>query len=83
MIPAVYEQGIAKYIDVFCEEGYFSIDHARTIIKRGLDYGFIPRIHADEFSNIGASQLASDMGAVSADHLMAIDDRSIQSLDRK
>ena len=80
MIPAVYEQGIAKYIDVFCEEGYFSVDHARTIIKRGLDYGFIPRIHADEFSNIGASQLAADMGAVSADHLMAIDDRSIQSL---
>ena len=80
MIPRVAHQGIAKYIDVFCEEGYFSIAQTRSILECGLEHGLTPRIHADEFNNFGASQLASDVGAVSADHLMAIDDNSIQSL---
>ncbi len=80
MIPAVHEQGIAKFIDVFCEEGYFSIDQSRKIIETGKSFGLKPRIHADEFNNFGASTLAGEIGSFSADHLMKIDNRGIKSL---
>jgi len=80
MIPAVHEQGIAKFIDVFCEEGYFSIDQSRKIIETGKSFGLKPRIHADEFNNFGASRLAGELGSFSADHLMNIDNKGIKSL---
>ena len=80
MIPAVHEQGIAKFIDVFCEEGYFSIDQSRKIIETGKSFGLKPRIHADEFNNFGASTLAGEIGSFSADHLMKIDSNGIKSL---
>ncbi len=80
MIPAVHEQGIAKFIDVFCEEGYFSIDQSRKIIETGKSFGLKPRIHADEFNNFGASRLAGEIGSFSADHLMKIDSNGIKSL---
>ena len=80
MIPAVHEQGIAKFIDVFCEEGYFSIEQSRKIIEIGKSFGLKPRIHADEFNNFGASTLAGEIGSFSADHLMKIDHNGIKSL---
>mgnify|MGYP001294994521 FL=1 len=82
MIPAVQKQGIAKFIDVFCEEGYFTIDQSRKIIKSGISHGLKPRIHADEFNNFGASMLAGEVGCFSADHLMKIDEKGIQSLKK-
>ncbi|MEC9007365.1 MAG: imidazolonepropionase [Candidatus Neomarinimicrobiota bacterium] len=80
MIPAVHEQGIAEFIDVFCEEGYFSIEQSRKIIEIGKSFGLKPRIHADEFNNFGASTLAGEIGSFSADHLMKIDHNGIKSL---
>ena len=80
MIPHVKKQGIAKFIDVFCEEGYFSIDQSRRILEAGKAVGLIPRIHADEFYNFGASAMAGELGAISADHLMEIDEKGIKSL---
>jgi len=80
MIPAVHEQGIAEFIDVFCEEGYFSIEQSRKIIEIGKSFGLKPRIHADEFNNFGASTLAGEIGSFSADHLMKIDNNGIKSL---
>ncbi|MED5247725.1 MAG: imidazolonepropionase [Candidatus Neomarinimicrobiota bacterium] len=80
MIPAVHEQGIAEFIDVFCEEGYFSIEQSRKIIEIGKSFGLKPRIHADEFNNFGASTLAGEIGSFSADHLMNIDNNGIKSL---
>ena len=77
IIPAVAKQGIAKYNDVFCEKGYFDIHQSEKIFLTGLDYGLIPRIHTDEFENIGGAQLASAMKCVSADHLMCINDSDI------
>ena len=77
MIPAVAKQGIAKYNDVFCEKGYFDIHQSEKILSTGRDYGLIPRIHTDEFENIGGAQLASVMKCISADHLMCINDRDI------
>ena len=80
MIPAVSEQGIAKFCDVFCEEGYFDLKESRKILKTAIKYDLVPRIHADEFSNIGGSKLASEVKAISADHLMEISDEDIELL---
>jgi len=77
IIPAVAKQGIAKYNDVFCEKGYFDIHQSEKILSTGLDYGLVPRIHTDEFKNIGGSKLASAMKCVSADHLMCVNDSDI------
>ena len=80
MIPAVAEQGIAKYCDVFCENGYFSVTQARRILTTARKHGLIPRLHADEFEDSGAAELAAELGAVSADHLMAVSDIGIKKL---
>ncbi len=83
MIPAVSEQGIAKYCDVFCEEGYFDLDQTSRILKTGKNYDLIPRIHADEFRDSGAAELAAELECVSADHLMAVNGKGIQVLSVK
>ena len=80
MIPAVASQGIAIFNDVFCENGYFSVDESRLILETGKKYGLKARLHADEFSNSGAAVLASEVNAFSADHLMAVSDEGISKL---
>ena len=77
IIPEVAKQGIAKYNDVFCEKGYFDITQSKKILLTGLEFGLLPRIHTDEFENIGGAQLASSMKCVSADHLMCVKDSDI------
>ncbi|MEC7821150.1 MAG: imidazolonepropionase [Candidatus Neomarinimicrobiota bacterium] len=80
MIPAVSDQGIAKFNDVFCEKDYFSINESRQILECGIQYGLKPRMHADEFVDSGAAQLAGEIGAFSADHLMAVSEEGIKAL---
>ena len=80
IIPAVAKQGIAKYNDVFCEVGYFDIHQSEKILMTGLDYGLLPRIHTDEFKNIGGAQLASTIKCVTADHLMCVNDSDIMKM---
>ena len=80
MIPEVGKQGIAKYCDVFCENGYFTVNQSKQILETAKDYGMIPRLHADEFKDSGAAKLAGEIGAISADHLMAVSDSGIQFL---
>ncbi len=75
MIPQVSEQGLAEFCDVFCEEEYFSIDQTKKIFESALKYNLKLKIHADEFVDIGATSLAVNMGAVSADHLMVTEDK--------
>ena len=70
MIPQVAKNGLAQFCDVFCDEGVFSVEQARQVLLAGLEHGLLPKIHADEFANIGASRLAAELGAVSADHLL-------------
>jgi len=70
MIPQVAKNQLAQFCDVFCDEGVFSVEQARRILLTGLEYGLLPKIHADEFANIGASRLAIELSAVSADHLL-------------
>ena len=80
MIPQVSEEKLAVFCDVFCEDGYFDIQQTKKICEVAKSFGLIPRLHADEFKDFGASKLAVEIGAVSADHLMAIDDSSIEKL---
>ncbi len=78
MIPKVAEQGIAIFNDVFCESGYFDLKQSERILKKGLEYGLLPRIHSDEFNNLGATKLARRLKLVSADHLMKIERDDIE-----
>jgi len=80
MIPAISEQGIAKFCDVFCEVGYFDLLQSSKVLKTAIKYKLTPRIHTDEFSNIGGSKLATEVNAISADHLMEISDEDIDLL---
>ena len=68
-LPAVVEQGIANYVDVFCEPGWFSLEHTELIVNAAEDFGLPARIHVDEFVDGGGLQLASELGVVSGDHV--------------
>ena len=80
MIPAVAEQGIAKFCDVFCEEGYFNVNDSRKILQTATKHNLIPRLHADEFTDSGSASLAAEIGAISADHLMKVNDQGIKDM---
>jgi imidazolonepropionase len=60
----------ARFCDVFCDRGYFSVPQSRVILKAGLKAKLIPRIHADELDRTGGARLAAELHAVSADHLL-------------
>tara|TARA_B100000315_G_C14595769_1_gene599121 strand:- start:15749 stop:16963 length:1215 start_codon:yes stop_codon:yes gene_type:complete len=78
MLPAVAEQGIAKYCDIFCENGWFDVNDSNEILNKAVELGLSIRLHADEFQDSGAAVLAVELGAVSADHLMYIPDKAIK-----
>lgn len=80
MIPAVAEQKIAKFCDVFCETGVFNAQESRKILETGRKYGLTPKIHADEIDPIGGSVLAGELGAVSAEHLIVCPPEGISSM---
>jgi imidazolonepropionase len=82
MIPAVAAKRLARFCDVFCEVGVFSIDQSRAILEAGKQAGLAPKIHAEEFKSIGGAELAAEVGAVSADHLMMVSDRGLRALKR-
>jgi imidazolonepropionase len=70
MLPAVAQQKLADYCDVFCEQGAFDIVSSNKILVAGNRLGLLPKIHAEQFTNNGGARLANDVGAVSADHLV-------------
>jgi imidazolonepropionase len=80
MLPAVASQGIARFCDVFCEPGFFSPEESRTILVAAGRFGLGLKLHADEFVDSGGAALAAELGAVSADHLMAISDQGVTRL---
>lgn len=80
MIPRV--RGLARHCDVFCEVGVFSTDDARRILQAAKGAGLSLKMHAEEFHASGGAELAAELGAVSADHLMAVTDRGIRALKR-
>lgn len=80
MIPRVAEENLADYCDVFCDTGAFDVGEAERILLAGRDNGMTPRIHADELSDAGASMLAAEIGAASADHLEYATDESLHAM---
>lgn len=79
-IPAVAEMGCAKFNDVFTEKKAFSVEQSEKILKAGLKYGLKAKIHADEINVIGGVDLAAEIGATSADHLLMTNDEGIKKL---
>jgi imidazolonepropionase len=71
MLPEVARRGLARYVDVFCEAGVFGVDEARRILEAGRALGLRAKFHADEFVAIGGAELAAEVSALSADHLLA------------
>lgn len=82
MIPLVAQERLAEHCDVFCDDGYFTVDEARHILAAARRAGLGVRIHADELSRTGGARLAAELGALSADHLEWIDDEDISALAR-
>ena len=80
MIPAVVEEGLAEYCDAFIDEGYYTIKEGEQVLRAGLDHGMRLKVHADELADKGAALLAAEMGAVSADHLLFISDKSADAM---
>ena len=80
MIPAVGKAGLADFCDVFCEEGVYTTQETERILRAAQKQGMGLRFHADEFVSTGGAELAASMGALSADHLMAISKSGIQAL---
>ncbi len=82
MLPAVQKQGIAEYCDIFCETGVFSVSESRKILNAAKQLGFELRLHADELTPLGGAELAAELGAHSADHLVHISDTGIKEMIR-
>ncbi|MBI2158991.1 MAG: imidazolonepropionase [Candidatus Rokubacteria bacterium] len=70
MLPAVAERRLARYVDVFCEDGVFSVAQARRVLEAGARWGLRAKFHADEFVTLGGAELAAEVRALSADHLL-------------
>jgi imidazolonepropionase len=82
IVPATAEAGLARFCDVFCEEGVFTPGESRRVLEAGVRHGLAPRLHADEFVDSGGAELAAELGALSADHLIAVSPAGVEALAR-
>lgn len=80
MLPAIAQEGLADYIDVFCERNYFSVDEMKEILVAGKAFGLVPKVHVNQFSILGGVQAAIELGALSVDHLEESNDLDMQAL---
>jgi len=79
-MKVIKDKGLATFIDVFCEDSVFTKEESKYILEHGVKAGMIPKIHADEIVSIGGANLAAEINASSADHLMAISNEDIKIL---
>jgi imidazolonepropionase len=80
MLPRVAKEKLADYIDVFCEEGFFTNEETSRICKAGKAYGLKPKIHANQLTATGAVETGVELGAISVDHLEHMNEKAIKSL---
>jgi imidazolonepropionase len=80
MTPRVAEAGLAEFCDVYCDEGYYTVEESRRILEAGQQAGLKAKIHVDAYANIGGAAMAAELGAVSADHLNYTDRASMHKL---
>jgi len=83
MIPEITAQNLADYIDVFCESGYFNVKQTDKILKKGKEFGLIPKIHVNQFNSIGGVQIGVANKALSVDHLEIMEQKDIDILKDK
>jgi imidazolonepropionase len=80
MLPTVAAEGLAEWVDVFCDVGAFTAEQTRRILAKAKELGLGTRLHANEFARVGAVQVAAEMGAASADHLLVMEPEDIEAL---
>ena len=80
MLPAVAREGLADFVDVFCDEGFFTVDETVRILRAGAKYGLRAKIHANELAVSGGVQAGVAEGALSVDHLERMGDEEIEAL---
>ena len=80
MLPGIAEKDLARFCDVFCETGVFSLDETRIILEKAKSLGMKLKVHAEEINNTGGAILAAELGSISAEHLIKIDEAGIKAL---
>ncbi len=80
MLPRVAEEGLATGCDVFCEEGVYTVAESRRILTAARDLGLSLHLHADELASTGGAELAAELGALSADHLVHVSDEGLRAM---
>ncbi|MCG7407229.1 imidazolonepropionase [Paenibacillus sp. ACRRX] len=80
MLPVIAAERLAEFCDVFCEHGVFSVEQSRRILEAGKRYGLKPKIHADEIVALGGAELAGEIHAISAEHLLAATDQGLSAM---
>lgn len=80
LLPVISREGLANYIDAFCEQGFFTPQEVAQICEAGRKYGLRAKIHSNQFSSIGGVQMAVKQEALSVDHLETMDDEAISAL---
>jgi imidazolonepropionase len=80
MLPVIAREGLADYIDVFCEKGFFDIAETEQVLRAGIQYGLRPKIHANQLHLSGGVETGVRMGALSVDHLETMDASAIGAL---
>jgi imidazolonepropionase len=80
IIPATSEADLARFCDVFCEEGVFTAEESHRVLTAGVQNGLAPRLHADEFVDSGGAALAAELKALSADHLTAVSPTGVEAM---
>ncbi|MGO4904052.1 imidazolonepropionase [Flavobacterium sp. W20_MBD1_R3] len=80
MLPAIAENKLADFIDVFCETGYFTVEETQQIMDAGIKFGLKPKIHVNQFNSIGGIQAGIKYNALSVDHLEIMKPEDIEAL---
>lgn len=81
MIPAIAKEGLAEYIDIFCEKGYFTVEHTQRVLAAGVAHGLIPKTHVNQFNSIGGIEASVKYDALSVDHLEVMDEQDYAFLE--
>ena len=82
VMPQVFERKLAEYCDIFCEKNVFSVTQSRRLLTKAGELGFKIKLHADEIVQLGGAELAAELHATSADHLLQASDEGIRQMAR-
>lgn len=81
MLPAVADEKLADFVDIFCEEGYFDVQDTHRLLEAGTKYGLTPKIHVNQFNSVGGVQAGVDHQALSVDHLEVMNEADFKALE--